>query len=163
MNTTVPAISVIVPLYNAEKYVEQAIDSVLNQTFKDFNLIVIDDCSTDGSYDLVQSKYGNDARVRLMRNQKNQGAALTRNTGIRAATGKYIALLDADDAYLPNALELLYNAAETHQADVISSIGYLNTTISNVIAGVLVPELDGALVKQATVMVNTGGGMKKLI
>lgn len=125
MKAEVPMISVIIPMYNAEKYIEQAIDSVLDQTFKDVEVIVINDCSTDGSLELVRSRYENNPRVRLLHNRINRGVAKTRNIGMRAANGKYIALLDADDAYLPNMLETLYNVAETHDADVVSTSGWL--------------------------------------
>ena len=70
MKSDYPAITVIIPMYNATKYIEQAIDSILNQSFKDLNVMVIDDCSTDGSYEFVQSRYGNNPRVQLVRNKK---------------------------------------------------------------------------------------------
>ena len=163
MKSEIPAISVIIPMYNAEKYVEQAIDSVLNQTFKDLEVIVIDDGSTDGSYALVQSRFGDNDRVRLMCNRKNQGSALTRNTGMRSARGKYIALLDADDVFLPNMLEILHHVAETQNADVVSTCGWLfsqGEDIPRDFSGQFTPAFDGTPVRQITIITNTGGGRK---
>ncbi len=132
MTIEVPTITVIIPMYNAAKYIEQAVDSALNQTFKDIEVLIINDGSTDGSYELVRACYGDNPRVRLIDNRKNMGSALTRNTGIRSATGKYVALLDADDVYLPTMLETLYATAEHHQSDVVSSIGYLLSNGENI-------------------------------
>mgnify|MGYP003661299564 CR=1 FL=1 len=86
--------SVIIPLYNKKHYVSRAIDSVLNQTFQDFEVIVVNDESTDGGVELVKEKYGE--QVHLL-NQKNQGVSVARNTGIEQAQFPYIAFLDADD------------------------------------------------------------------
>jgi glycosyltransferase involved in cell wall biosynthesis len=93
--------SVVMPVYNRQKYVSQAIDSVLSQTFTDFELIAVDDGSTDGSLDLLKS-YG--TRIRVIE-QKNSGPEVARNTGVAAARGEYIALLDSDDLFFPTALE----------------------------------------------------------
>jgi GT2 family glycosyltransferase len=93
--------SIVIPVYNREKYVCQAIDSVLSQTFADFELIAVDDGSTDGSLALLKS-YG--SRIRVIQ-QKNSGPEVARNTGVAAARGEYIALLDSDDFFFPTALE----------------------------------------------------------
>lgn len=93
--------SIVMPVYNREKYVCQAIDSVLSQTFTDFELIAVDDGSTDGSVDLLKS-YGK--RIRVIQ-QKNRGPEVARNAGVAAARGEYIALLDSDDFFYPTALE----------------------------------------------------------
>lgn len=92
-----PIFSVIIPLYNREALIDKAIKSVLNQTFKDFELIIVDDCSTDGSFEWV--KRFTDERIILLKHEKNLGAAGARNTGIKNAKGKYISLLDSDDYY----------------------------------------------------------------
>lgn len=114
-----PAISVIVPTYNVEKYVEQCIDSLLNQTFSDIEVIIIDDCSTDGSLKLVTDKYGDIANVFICHNNINLGLGMTRNRGMKMAHGKYVYFLDSDDVLLPNGLERLYILAEQNQADVM--------------------------------------------
>lgn len=98
-----PTMSVVMPLYNTERYVEQAIASVLAQTFKDFELIVVDDGSTDESVQRVRRL--RDPRIRLI-SQVNRGLAGARNTGIRHAQGRYIAFLDADDAWRSDKLRL---------------------------------------------------------
>jgi glycosyltransferase involved in cell wall biosynthesis len=97
-----PFFSVVIPLYNKEKYIKETLQSVRNQSFQDFEIIVIDDGSTDNSCDIVKSK--NDSRVRLIR-QDNGGPSKARNRGIKEAKGKYISFLDADDAWLPDKLE----------------------------------------------------------
>jgi glycosyltransferase involved in cell wall biosynthesis len=91
-----PTVSVIMPVYNVERYVARAIDSVLAQSFKDFELILIDDGGDDGSVDICYSY--KDARIKIF-SQVNRGLAGARNTGIRLATGRYIALLDSDDLW----------------------------------------------------------------
>ena len=123
-----PEISVIVPLYNARKYLREAIDSVLAQTFQDFEIIVVDDCSTDGSWDLVNRLYGENDKVRLHRHECNKTAGGARNTGLIHAKGKYVAFLDGDDLYMPEALSIMYRAAEEYQAEVVHSPGCLVPT-----------------------------------
>jgi glycosyltransferase involved in cell wall biosynthesis len=96
-----PAVSVIIPAYNAEAFVEEAVRSVFAQTYRDFEIIVVDDGSTDGTPDVVRSLEGS---VRLIR-QRNQGLPAARNAGAAAATGEWLAFLDADDIWLPDKLE----------------------------------------------------------
>lgn len=90
-----PKVSVIMPLYNAEKYVQKAIDSILKQTFTDFELILINDCSIDKTMDVV-SKI-KDTRIRILENERNSGIAYSRNVGLENSNGQYIALMDDDD------------------------------------------------------------------
>ena len=127
MKTEIPAISVIIPMYNEKKYIQQAVDSVLNQTFKDLNVIIVNDGSTDGCFELCQSLYGDNERVTLISNHKNMKFSFTENHGIREAIGKYIAFLDSDDVYMPNILDVFYNLAEQYSADVVSTWGCLFT------------------------------------
>ncbi len=98
-----PTISVIMPVYKVERYVAQSIQSVIDQSLTDWELIVIDDASPDGSADVI-AKFS-DQRIRYIRHEKNKGNAEARNTGILAARGNYIALLDSDDVALPNRLD----------------------------------------------------------
>ena len=98
-----PCISVLMPAYNAEKYIGEAIESVLNQTFKDFELIVVNDGSTDRTEEIILSF--SDPRIRYVKNEKNIGVISTRNKSVDLATGKYCALLDADDISLPQRFE----------------------------------------------------------
>ena len=90
-----PRISVIMPLYNAEKYVEQAINSILNQTYQDFELIIVDDKSTDKSYEICRRI--KDKRIRLFQNNCNFGISQTRNIALQHTNGEYIAIMDDDD------------------------------------------------------------------
>jgi len=101
----VPQCSVIMPIYNSEQFLEKTLESVLKQTFADFELIAIDDCSSDSSYEILQRMAKEDKRIKIYRNKENSGVANTRNRGIEAAQGKYIALLDSDDLWLPEKLE----------------------------------------------------------
>ncbi|MBR3457765.1 MAG: glycosyltransferase [Selenomonadaceae bacterium] len=117
------AISVIIPMYNTSAYVRECVDSVLAQTFRDFEIIIVDDCSTDGSLALCRELYGNLPQVTILHHERNRTVGAARNTGMGAARGKYIAFLDSDDLYMPEALERLYRAAEEHRADVVHSPG----------------------------------------
>ena len=118
---TFPAISVIIPMYNVEKYIGECLDSLLAQTFKDFEIIVVDDCSTDSSPAIVESykeKFG--GRLSISRMKKNTGSGTEpRNMGISLARGEYIYLMDNDDAITPIALEEMYTFAKKFDADVV--------------------------------------------
>lgn len=113
--STIPAVSVIIPTYNRAKTIQRAIDSVLNQTFSDLELIVVDDCSTDNT-SAILGQYGGNKRVRIIKHDKNRGEGGARNTGIRHSHANYIAFLDSDDEWLKNKLEkqmpIIQNADE---------------------------------------------------
>ena len=96
-------VTVFMPVYNCEKYLEEAIKSILNQNFKNFELLIINDGSTDKSYDIL--KRFNDNRIRIYNNERNMGLPYTRNKGLKLARGRYLALMDADDISKPNRLE----------------------------------------------------------
>ena len=131
-----PKISVLVPLYNRKHYIAQAIDSALNQTFTDYEIIVRDDSSTDGSADFVAERYAaeiSSGKLKLRRNEKNLGEFPTDNRLLREATGEYIMMLHSDDLYLPHALEQMYTIAETFNADVVHESVYLTTAPDGVI------------------------------
>lgn len=98
-------VSIVMPLYNTEKYVKSAIKSVLNQTFSNWELIVVDDCSTDESVKVASTLVEEDSRIKLIRLEENSGPAIARNSGIEIAKGKYLAFLDADDIWKPNKLK----------------------------------------------------------
>ena len=119
--STIPAISVIIPLYNAEKYVGECLDSLLGQTFQDFEVIVVNDCSTDGSVKVVEEyapKFN--GRLRLTHTETNSGGcAVPRNVGLSLACGEYVSFMDADDAFTKTALEELYTLAKEYDADVV--------------------------------------------
>lgn len=115
-----PAISVIIPTYNSARYIGSCIQSVLGQTFGAFEIIVVDDGSTDDTVRIVAEMAQRDGRIRLTRHMKNSGAASApRNTGLRMSRGKYIGFLDSDDMYTPTALAELISIAEQWRADVV--------------------------------------------
>ena len=124
-----PKISVIVPMYNTEKYITQCLESVLAQTFKDFELIVIDDCSTDNSVKIVErfaDKFN--GRLQLIKQKKNNGSpGPLRNKGIKLAKGEYITFLDSDDLFTDTALEELFKIAEETQAEVLHANQFITS------------------------------------
>jgi hypothetical protein len=107
----VPRVSVIMPVYDSALFVRESITSVLNQSFRDFELIAVDDGSTDQSWEIIQS-FENDRRVRPLRRKTNQGAAAARNDGIAGSDSDYIAFLDSDDLAKPQRLEMQVQAME---------------------------------------------------
>lgn len=107
-----PKISVVMSVYNGEKYLNKSMDSILNQTFKDFEFIIIDDCSTDKSYQILERYRNSDTRIKLIRKNKNigvKGFIKNLNLGIKEARGQYIARMDQDDIAELNRLEKQYN------------------------------------------------------
>ena len=96
-------VSIVMPSYNTAKYISDSIKSVQAQTYNNWELIIVDDCSTDNSLDVIQSF--NDPRIRILQNEKNSGAAISRNYALREATGRWIAFLDSDDTWAPEKLE----------------------------------------------------------
>lgn len=99
-------VSIITPCYNAERFIAQAIDSVLSQTYTDWELLIVDDCSTDNSASIVREYEKRDCRIKYFKTDKPSGSPfLPRNIAIENATGRYIAFLDSDDLWLPNKLE----------------------------------------------------------
>lgn len=97
-------VSVIMPSYNTAEYISESIASVQKQTYTDWELIIVDDCSTDNTDEVVQP-FLNDQRIRYIKNEKNSGAAVSRNKALREARGKWIAFLDSDDLWMPDKLE----------------------------------------------------------
>lgn len=126
-----PEISVVVPAYQAEKYLEICVDSILAQTFKDFEVILVDDGSTDRTAELCHRLEVRDKRVRFLRHTRNKSQSVARNTGIMAARGKYVAFVDDDDLILGNMLECLYDAAERWDADVVDTNSYIKSEEDN--------------------------------
>ena len=100
-----PLVSVVMPVYNCEKYVAEAIDSILEQTFSDFELIIVDDGSQDRSLEIIREYERRDDRVRSLRQERNMGVSCARNRGIYDAAGDFVALMDSDDISLPTRLE----------------------------------------------------------
>lgn len=109
---TVPSISVVMPAYNAEKYLREAIESILNQTYTDFELIIINDGSTDKTKEIIQSY--DDSRIVYIENENNSGICVTLNKGLDIARGKYIVRMDADDIAMPTRLASQFAFMETN-------------------------------------------------
>ena len=126
-----PFISVIVPVYNVERYIKICINSILAQTFQDFEIILVDDASPDNSYKICRELYGANEKIRIFRHEKNLGLGPARNTGIANAQGRYIYFVDSDDILTPRALEILHDTAVKTDADVIHTSGYYETTQDN--------------------------------
>lgn len=112
-----PLISVVMPVYNAEKYLDEAIQSILNQTCKDFEFIIINDGSTDKSFEIIEKYKSQDERIVLI-NRENRGLILSLNEGIKKARGKYIARMDADDVSLSNRFHLQLEFMEQKNLDI---------------------------------------------
>lgn len=106
MNNEDLVVSIVTPLHNGEKYIVQTIESVLSQTYPYWELIIVDDCSNDSGVKIVNEYILNDARIKLIENETNKGPALTRNSGINAAVGHFIAFLDSDDLWTPDKLSV---------------------------------------------------------
>jgi glycosyltransferase involved in cell wall biosynthesis len=100
-------ISVIMPVYNGEKYLRQSIESVIQQTYKDWELIIVNDCSIDNSRNIMQSYADTDSRIRIVDNGSNLKLPMSLNAGFRQAKGKYLTWTSDDNLYKPNALEEL--------------------------------------------------------
>jgi glycosyltransferase involved in cell wall biosynthesis len=105
---SIPKVSVLMPNYNCEKYIAEAIESILDQSFTDFEFIIIDDCSTDGSWKIIQEYAEKDARINAMKNEENLKICKTLNRGIEIAKGEYIARMDSDDIAKPEWLEKVF-------------------------------------------------------
>ena len=120
-----PKISIIVPVYNSEQKLKDCLDSLVEQTEKDLEIIVIDDKSTDHSLEIVESYAKNYSNIRVYRNEQNQGVSKTRNIGISLATGEYITFVDSDDYVNPNMYEELYEVAKRYNEPELITTGIL--------------------------------------
>ena len=112
-----PLVSVIMPCYNMERYIADTIHSVINQTYTDWELLIVDDASTDGTVALVQSIAEQDERIRFSVNAEHSGIAPTRNRCIENSTGQYLAFLDADDVWHPNKLQQQLQFMQEHKVE----------------------------------------------
>ena len=117
MSNDIPAVSVIIPVYNAAEFLKDGLNSLLKQTLREIEIICVDDGSTDGSLVILKEFEKADARIRVI-HQENQGAGAARNNGMDVARGKYLAFLDADDFFEKNMLKAAYDRAEETEAEV---------------------------------------------
>lgn len=114
-----PKISVIVPVYNVEKYLPKCLDSICNQTLKDIEIICVNDCSPDDSLDVLQGYADKDERIKIVNREKNGGLAAARNSGLDLACGDYIAFVDSDDYISLDFCEKLINASDNGKFDIV--------------------------------------------
>lgn len=121
MEQKIPAVSVVIPMYNAEKFIGACLESIFAQNFKDFEVIVVDDCSTDNSVAVVENYLKRGGQLKLLKSKKNFGnPCVPRNKGLNISRGKYIYFMDNDDLLIDNnALEKFYSYAENYDADFV--------------------------------------------
>ena len=124
-------VSIIIPVYNTEKYLRQCLDSVLNQTFKDFECICINDCSTDNSYSVLEEYAKKDDRFVLINLAENKGQGNARNQGIKIAKGEYITFVDSDDWVTNDYVEVLFNAINKYNTDFVTTNFYIFDNITH--------------------------------
>ena len=120
-----PVVSVIIPVYNVEKYLEECIDSVLAQTYQNIEIILVDDGSTDSS-GLICDRYAEKNTNISVIHQKNSGLSAARNSGLNKANGDYIYFLDSDDYISADAIEKLFSIAENDKSDIVFFDAYLS-------------------------------------
>ena len=119
-----PILSVIIPVYNTEKYIERCIASVEGQSFSDYEIICVDDASCDDSYNILKRLSDKNQKIKLFRNPQNKGAGFTKNLAIQKASGKYLCFVDSDDYLIEGALKLLYEMAIEYNADDVFYLSY---------------------------------------
>ena len=138
----IPKISVIIPIYNTQKYLRKCLDSVINQTLKEIEIICINDASTDSSKKILEEYSLKDKRIKIINNERNLGQSLTRNKGLDIAKGEFIGFVDSDDYIEPQTYEISYINAKNDNVDIVkfneiifkdkSDKGYLNENNLNV-------------------------------
>ena len=126
-------ISVIIPVYGVEKYLNKCIDSILTQTFTDFECILIDDCSKDNCPEICDKYAQKDKRIKIIHNKKNIGSSLSRKIGLEHSSGEYILYIDADDYVEIDILEKMYTKAASENLDMVYCDFYLHDRQNNII------------------------------
>ena len=114
-----PLVSIVVPVYNVESYIEECLQSVCSQTYENLEIICVDDVGNDRSMDVVRSFAVKDCRIKIIEHDKNKGLAEARNTGLEHVSGDYVFFLDSDDWLVDDAIEKLLSSAMTNNADVV--------------------------------------------
>lgn len=113
-------VSVIIPVYNVEKYIARCLDSVINQTYRDLEIIVVNDATPDNSMEIVEEYAAKDYRIRIVNNPRNMGLMMTRKNGYTIAKGDYITFVDSDDYVPARAVELMFEKAEETNSDIVA-------------------------------------------
>ena len=114
-----PKISIIIPVYNVEKYLRECLDSCINQTFENIEIICVDDCSTDDSYKILEEYQQKDSRIRIFQQEENKKQGAARNRGLDVATGEYVWFVDSDDYIDTKACQILYDAIKKFDVDML--------------------------------------------
>ena len=117
-------VSIIIPVYNVEKYISQCLDSAINQSLKDIEIIIVDDCGSDKSMDIAKEYAKNDSRIKIIKNSQNQGPFTSRNNAVLAANGEYLVFLDSDDFLDLRACDIAYEASKDGYYDIIKFNAY---------------------------------------
>lgn len=118
-------VSIIMPTFNCGDFISETIKTVMTQTYVEWELIIVDDCSTDDTVKKIEEMYGSNSQIRVTQLEKNSGTAVARNKGLDLAKGEYIAFLDSDDFWLPEKLEMQIHFMETHNSQ-FSATSYIN-------------------------------------
>lgn len=128
-------VSIVIPVYNSSKTLPKCLDSMIAQTYKDLEIICVNDCSKDNSLEIIKEYQLKDSRVKLINHKENMNAGGARNSGIRAATGTYVCFVDNDDWMVPDAVDILVNASSNFNADYVVSdwIDYFSDTNQTVV------------------------------
>ena len=113
-----PRVSIVIPVYNAEKYLDRCIESAVNQTYKETEIILVDDGSTDSSFDVCTKWAGKDSCIKVI-HKTNEGAGLARNAGLDIATGEYLLFVDSDDYILPETVQKCVEAAVRDDSEIV--------------------------------------------
>lgn len=124
-----PKVSICIPVYNVQEYIEECLESVIHQTYSNVEIIIVNDCTPDNSMEIVNRYVSSDSRIRILEHCKNKGLMRARQTGYMAATGDYIAFCDSDDTLPSNCIEKLLNTAVKTDADIVS--GNMQRFINN--------------------------------
>lgn len=123
-----PKVSVIIPVYNASQYISKCLDSIINQTLKDIEIICVNDCSTDNTLEILNNNAKNDKRIKIINHETNGGESKARNTGLENAKGEYLAFVDNDDTIDPDFLEKLYDKAKETGAEIVKAEAHIFET-----------------------------------
>ena len=134
-----PLVSIITPNYNASKYIAATIESVQNQTYKNWELLIVDDCSTDNSIEIIKTLQKKDTRIKLLELPQNVGPAIVRNEGILQAQGNYLTFIDSDDIWLPNFIETSLNKVKNTEGFVFASYHRLDEELKPYYKDFIVP------------------------
>lgn len=142
-------VSIIMPAYNVEKYISESIESVINQTYQNWELIIVDDCSIDNTKDIIKSFEKQDKRIKVVFRKRNGGKpSITKNSAIKYIKGDYIAFLDSDDLWLPQKLEIQMGLLKDSDYKLCYSGGYLIDENENEIGNFLPKYKNGYIFKQ---------------